>query len=361
MELLKKKEIENLVGENLDNVIGQEVINNIVEATPISETEKLVVTCPDISRLASSTYYQGKVRANFYGKDLKTNDGIPLRVLVTTDRISTGDKFRGNIPFKGQILSEISNFMFDLIKGTLPNAQLVAEGNVAVSENCDRLDFEMVLRQYAARSGSKTSLYHHYFILGEREFCGHKLDDLIPNGRLPYLMDTPSTKAEKGDHDISVPPQFLFDNGLVDELVYYNTVVRGTVDAFSKVEHFLKERGIIFVDTKFEFGMGKDGKIKFIDEGPSPDASRFWELKDYEEKLNSGAFERGENPVSYSKELTRGLGKGGPLTNEQRYKTACRYIETYQLLLGRSFVPDTRDLRQKTIEDVNKCLDAVLK
>jgi len=357
MELLTQNEIEALVGKNLDNVVGQEVIDNIVETEKISETEKRVTECSDIPELEGSFYYQGKVRANFYGGKLATKDNLPLRVLVTTGNISTHDKVRGVIPFKDQITSELSNFMFELISDTLPNSQIVASGIVAVSEQCSPIDFEMVLRRYMAKSSTETSLYHHYANLGEREFCSHKLPEgLVANGRLPFLIDTPSTKARDSGHDISVPPQYLFDNGIVSS-EDYELIKNATMNAFVRAEEFLITKGIILVDTKFELGRGKNGKIEYTDEALTLDASRYWLALDYDEK-----FLKGEDPTSYSKELARGLGKPGePFTDEHRFKIACRYIETYQLLTGKKFEPDTRDARQKIIEDTNNCLEQVMR
>lgn len=355
MELLTQKEIEKLVEKNLNNVVGQEVIDSIIETNDINETEKLVIKS-DIDRLEGAIYYQGKVRANFYDGNLVRIHEIPLRVLITTGNLSTHDKVRGVIPFKDQITSELSNFMFDLIKDTLPNSQLAAQGIVAISEQCDPIDFEMVLRQYMAKSSTTTSLFHNYVNLGKREFCGHKLpDDLVANGILPYLMDTPSTKAKEGDHDVSVSPQYLFSEGIVTP-EDYKIIKKASVEAFQIGTKALRQKGIILVDDKKEFGRGKNGKIKYMDEVLTLDAARYWLAEDYEQKLAAG-----ENPTSYSKELARGLGKPGePLTDEHRFLLGVRYIETYQLLTGKRFEPDTRDAREKIIEDTNNCLDMVL-
>jgi len=356
MELLTQDEIKPLVEQNFDNVVGQDVINSILETKNIDDTTKVIVSCPDIPKLEGSVYYQGKVRANFYDGELTSKNGIPLRILVTTGNLSTHDKVRGVIPFKDQITSELSNFMFNLIEGVLLDSQLYSEGIATVSENCNRINFEMILRRYMARTSTTTSLYHHYINLNEREFCGHKLPEyLVPNGKLHELLDTPSTKAEGGEHDISVSPQFLFDNNIVFPWEY-TAIKNAATLAFIKGESYLEDRGIILVDTKFELGKGKDGKIRFIDEYLTPDASRYWLVEDYKKKKL-----KGEDPTSYSKELARGLGKAGePLNDEQRFIIACRYIETYQLLTGKRFEPDTRHPRQKIIEDTNKCLEQVM-
>lgn len=351
MKLMNQDEIKDLVQENINNMVGQEVIDSIVTVS-----DDVVTSSPDIPRLEGSTYYQGKVRANFYGGDLITKDDIPLRVLITLGNISTHDKFKGVVPFKDQITSELSNYMFDLIKGTLPNSQIAAQGIVAVAEQCQPMDFEMVLRKYMAKSGTKTSLYHNYVDLGKREFCGHKLPEgLVANGKLPYIMDTPSTKAKKGGHDESVSPQYLFDQSIVTPEDY--AIVRNaSIEAFGMGEAFLTQLGIILVDDKKEAGRGKDGRIKWIDEVLTLDAARYWKADDYEEKLSAG-----ENPTSYSKEIARGLGEPGvPLTEQQVFQVACRYVDTYQLLTGKRFVEDLRDSRKKIVQDVNKCLDMTL-
>lgn len=342
--LLSQAEIENIVREHMDKRVSMKLVKDIFESGAIQ-------------RLKGAEVYYGKVRVNFYGQSLITRDKVPLRVIVTTDNLSTHDIVRGVIPLKGQVLNRLSNYMFNIVKGFIPNAQLATPGpSVVIAENCKPIDVEMVLRKYMAKSTTDTSLYHNYVNLGKREFCGHKLPNgLKPNQQLPYLMDTPSTKDRTGGHDISVAPKYLFDNNILlpEE---YALIKDGCVQVFSKGSFVLASRGIILVDTKFELGRNHKGEIVFIDEVLTPDASRYWMKEDYEQK-----YAAGEEPTSYSKQFARDIGKPGkPFTEDEVFQIACRYIESYQLLTGEIFKPDTRDPGQMVIEDVNRGLDEVL-
>ncbi len=339
---LSEKEINQLVEENLDASIDAGLIETLVQSE-------------EIPLLSQATYYQGKVRANFTAPHLMTQSGIPLRVIIATDQISTHDMVRGAIPFRGQILTDISNEMLALTAGHLPNAQLYAPANstVVIAENCDPFMFEMVWRCYMCKSSTETSLYYHYVDLGKREFCGHLLpEDLVANGPLPYMMDTPSTKeSEEGAHDVSVCPQELFARGIVTP-VEYGQITYMTGSAYNFGQKHFKDFGIIIPDTKFELGRTKDGRIVTIDEVLTPDSSRFWIAEDYQEKMAAG-----ESPTSYSKQFGRDIGTPGqPYTDQERFLIGCRYIETYQKLTGKRFEPDLRPPRRRIIDDINSGL-----
>lgn len=275
--------------------------------------------------------------------------------MIASDALSTHDKVRGVVPFKGQILTQLSNDMLDIVQEALPHSQIAAIGrNIVVAENCEPIKVEMVLRKYMAKSTTETSLYHHYVNLGEREFCGHKLPEgLRANEKLPYLMDTPSTKSE--GHDTSVTPKYLFDNGFLSP-EEYDAIRNACIEAFGRGAAVLEQRGIILVDTKFEIGRNREGKIVFIDELLTQDASRYWIRQDYEEK-----FAKGEEPTSYSKQLARDIGDPKqPYTEEEIKLIAERYFESYELLTGKKFQPDIRDPIEQIVDDINKGLEALV-
>ncbi|MGD9212625.1 MAG: phosphoribosylaminoimidazolesuccinocarboxamide synthase, partial [Desulfobacteraceae bacterium] len=148
--LLNEVQIKQLIENNLDKAIDAELIEDIVNSGEIEE-------------LKGAEYYQGKVRANFTGPGLVGKNGASLRVIIATDQISTHDMVRGAIPFRGQILTDISNEMFSLTSAMLPNAQLFAPTNstVVIAENCTPFMFEMVWRCYMCKSSTETSLYYH--------------------------------------------------------------------------------------------------------------------------------------------------------------------------------------------------------
>jgi phosphoribosylaminoimidazole-succinocarboxamide synthase len=228
---------------------------------------------------------------------------------------------------------------------------------VVIAENCQPFMFEMVWRCYMCKSSTETSLYYHYMNLNKREFCGHLLPEgLVANGPLPYMMDTPSTKeSEEGAHDASVRPGELFARGIVSP-IEYGQIVYMTGLAYGFGQNYFKELGIIVPDTKFEIGRTRKGRIVTIDEVLTPDSSRFWMAEDYEEKMAVG-----NNPTSYSKQFGRDIGTPGKAyTDQERFLIGCRYIETYQKLTGKGFIPNLKPLRQKIKEDIKIGLKELL-
>ena len=203
-----------------------------------------------------------------------------------------------------------------------------------------------------AESSTSTSLYQHW-LSGEREFCGHKLpDNLSPNGKLPYLMDTPSTKAK---NDESVSPQYLFDKGICTEQEYIE-IRNNSILAFGVILEHDRKKGIIPVDTKLEHGRNHRGEIVVMDEVFTLDSTRRWKLD-----LESGSFELDEQgkPKSYSKEFVRGMkfdSKTGLLSPEQELEIAVRYIETIQHISGKRFEPDRRPRDERIVESTNLIL-----
>lgn len=188
--------------------------------------------------------------------------GVDLRIMVRTPRVSTHDIIRGEIPFKDQILAVNHNYMRRMLEDVIGTSQFEIGGLgdnsiVIAAENLIQLPFENVLRAYMAKSTTETSLYHHYFVLGKREFCGHKLpEDLMPNGPLPYVMDTPSTKSD--EHDESVAPEYLFEQGICSP-EQYAEIRNNSLVAFGIVSKFLLDKGLIAVDTKTEQGVNSGG------------------------------------------------------------------------------------------------------
>lgn len=298
-------------------------------------------------------------RIEYENPPLETVDGTPLRIMVRTQRISTHDINRGEIPFKDQILSTNHNYMRRMLISALGTSQFEVEGlpdnSIAVAaENLTQIPFENVLRVYMAKSSTSTSLYQH-FIKGGREFCGHVLpDNLITNGPLPYVMDTPSTKSD--EHDESVSPEQLFQSGVCTPQ-QYTQIRNSSVFAFGMVSQFLREKGLIVVDTKIEHGINRRGEIVSQDEIWTMDSSRFWLLDDYNNQLEKLA--KGEikelDPRSYSKEFARGFSKGEQgYTDEQRAQIAVRYIEGIQHLLGKRFEPDMRSNEERVVSGIEK-------
>jgi phosphoribosylaminoimidazole-succinocarboxamide synthase len=282
--------------------------------------------------------YEGKVR------DCYVRDG--RRTIVVTDRLSAFDVVLGTIPFKGQILNQMAAYWFEATRHIVPNHVIsVPDPQVMVVRECQLLPVEFVMRSYLTGVTS-TSIWSHYD-RGARSFCGHVLPDgMRKNQRLERALLTPSTKAEKGEHDVSVSREEVLQMGLLTAPAFDEAAAMcATLFAFGQQE--ARRRGLILVDTKYEIGRLPDGKLCFIDEIHTPDSSRYWYADDYQ-----GRFDRGEEPRGLDKEYVRralveqgyrGEGPAPGLTDEVRVEAARRYIQVCELITGRAFVADTEE------------------
>src|SRR5262249_36370180 len=284
------------------------------------------------------TRYAGKVRDNYTTADGK-------RIIVVTDRLSAFDVILGTIPFKGQVLNQLAAYWFEATARIAPNHVLaVPDPCVTIARECKPLPVEFVMRSYL--TGVTTTSIWYAYERGARTFCGHALPEgMKKNQKLPRPMLTPSTKAEKGDHDESVSREELLRRGAISEADFEQAAAMcEKVFAFGVAR--ARERGLILVDTKYEIGRDADGVLVFIDEIHTPDSSRYWYAEDYEARLS-----RGEEPRALDKEYVRrwlvenrGYRGDGPppeLPEEVRVEAAKRYIAAFELVTGRTFQPDT--------------------
>lgn len=284
--------------------------------------------------LGLGTRYEGKVRDTY-------DPGDGRLVLVTTDRISAFDHvLRQAVPLKGQVLNGVAAYFFERTADVAPNHVLaVPDPNVTVGVRCEPLPVEFVVRGYLA--GHAWRVYRE----GGRELCGEPLPDGLREGdRLPRPILTPATKAVQG-HDEDVSRLEIVERGLVDA----DTMGEAADLAFAVFDRgtqIAAERGLILVDTKYEFGRAPDGRLLLIDEVHTPDSSRYYYADTYEERLRAGRPQR-----QLSKEFVRewlmdhgfrGLdGQALPdLPPEFVRDVSARYVELYETVTGRAFEPD---------------------
>ena len=312
-------------------------MRTLVDVSLIQQALSHPLEHSDFPRLGKK--YEGKVRDNY-----STADG--RRVIVVTDRISAFDRVLGTLPLKGQLLNHAAAFWFENTKHVAPNHVLsVPDPNVLVAKECTPLPVEMVVRAYLTGTTS-TSIWIHYE-RGAREFCGHALPEgLKKHAQLPQPILTPSTKAPKGDHDISASRA---------EILQISGMPAGDFDAaaemamalFREGQHICRERGLILVDTKYEFGKTADGQIVVIDEIHTPDSSRFWYSESYEARFHAGL-----DPESFDKEYVRrflvdqGYRGEGPIPvipDDVRVEATRRYIEAVDRITGAPFVPNLEE------------------
>ena len=350
--MLEEKEIRELVAAH------GAAVN---EGRPIRQ----LIDDGEIPRLSGCTVLEGKVSDSVFGDTLKTSSGKPIRLMFRNNRISTHDVNRGSIPFKDQVLAFNHDHMLRLVKDVLGSSQFEVEelspaSTVIPAENLDLVKLENVLRLYMAESSTSTSLYQHWLTAKEggksvMNYAGHELEvsALVPNGLLPYLMDTPSTK-EKIDRTIDAA--FLVESGICTECQYAQ-IRNSSLMAFGMVSQYLAQKGMILVDTKTEHGVNADGRIVSADELYTMDSSRFWRVDDRGDLLT-----RDGKPVSFSKEFARGMVKeeGQQFSEEQANEIAVRYIQGLQHLTGETFTPDLRPRDQRIVESTNLILDSLL-
>ncbi len=283
--------------------------------------------------------YAGKVRDNYTLEDGR-------RLIVVTDRISAFDHVLGTIPLKGQILNRLAAYFFEKTAGVAENHVIgVPDPNVLECVECTPIPVEFVVRAYATGTTS-TSLWTHYQ-RGVRVFCGNVLPEgLEKHTRLVHPIVTPATKAPLGQHDVSGSREEMIAQGGVtaDD---FDRAAAMALALFARGEEMAAARGLLFVDTKYEFGKTRDGRIVVIDEIHTPDSSRYWIEASYETRLA-----KGEDPESLDKDFVRraliesGYGGDGPpppLSREVRLGAAERYIRAFEMITGAPFVPDLSD------------------
>ncbi len=279
--------------------------------------------------------YEGKVRDCY-----SMGDG--RRLLVTTDRISAFDRVLGTLPLKGQLLNHCAHFWFRETAAVAPNHYLsLPDPNLMMVRECRPLPVEMVVRAYLTGTTS-TSIWVHYE-RGERTFCGHTLPDgMRKHQALPRPILTPSTKAAKGAHDVSLSREGILQEANVSP-EDFDHAAEMALSLFRRGQALCAERGLILVDTKYEFGKTPEGDLVVIDEIHTPDSSRFWYADTYQER-----FDAGLDPDSFDKEYVRrwlasrgfkGEGPAPQLPDEVRVEATSRYIQAVESITGEPFRP----------------------
>lgn len=282
-------------------------------------------------------HYKGKVRENY---DLP--DG--RRIIIATDRLSAFDVILTAIPLKGELLTQTARYWFEETADICPNHVLdYPDPNVVVGTRLDILPVEIVVRDYLAGTTS-TSVLTKYKN-GERDMYGIRLPDgLRDNEKLPQTIITPTSKALDGGHDEPLTRDDILTRGLLSE-EQWDTVSRYALALFARGKALAAQRGLILVDTKYEFGTDKDGTVILADEIHTPDSSRYWLAESYEHR-----FKAGERPQSFDKDFIRAwvTARCDPYKDripkipaELIEQTSRVYTQAYETITGKTFVADT--------------------
>jgi phosphoribosylaminoimidazole-succinocarboxamide synthase len=285
--------------------------------------------------------YFGKVRDCY---DLPATATEPARrILISSDRISAFDRILAAIPYKGQVLTQLARWWFDRTADICPNHVLAyPDPNVVIGKHVTILPVEVVVRGYLAGTTS-TSVLTQYKA-GVRHMYGHTLPDgLRDNQVLPAAIITPTSKAFDGGHDEPLTADEIVSQGLLTAAQWAEVSAKALA-LFARGQKMAAERGLILVDTKYEFGLDAEGQILIADEIHTPDSSRYWIASGY-----PAAFEAGTRPPSFDKDVIRSWvgARCDPYKDpipeipaEMIEKTSRVYIDAYEQITGEPFVPD---------------------
>ena len=314
------------------------------------------ITDTNFSFPHQTAYYQGKVREVYTIAD-------QYLLMIASDRISAFDVVMPKgIPFKGQILNQLSSYMLEQTKDIVPNwLQATPDPNVSLGKKAKPFPVEMVVRGYLAGHAFRE------YDSGKREICGIRLPDgLKQNQKLEQPIITPTTKAQQGGHDEDISKAEILEQGLVTP-ADIETLEEMTLKLFEKGTRLAKERGLILVDTKYEFGRTQEDDIILIDEVHTPDSSRFFYADEYQDRLDKGQPQK-----QLSKEFVREWlmengfqGKPGQITPEFTddiiHRISDRYVELYEKLTGKSFERAPQDdLEARIFHNCEKAIDQLL-
>jgi phosphoribosylaminoimidazole-succinocarboxamide synthase len=318
--------------------------NNYLKMNTINETN---FNFPN-----QKSIYKGKVREVY-------NINNDVLVMVATDRLSAFDVILPRqIPFKGQILNQIATKMMHETADVVPN-WLVAnpDENVAVGHLCEPFKVEMVIRGYMSGHAARE------YKAGKRVLCGVQMaEGLKENDKFPLPIITPTTKAANGEHDEDISREDILANGVVSEKDYL-VLEDYTRKLFEKGTEIAAKRGLILVDTKYEFGKTKEGEILLIDEIHTPDSSRYFYLDGYQQRQN-----KGEAQKQLSKEFVRQWliengfqGQDGQqipeMSDEKIIEISNRYIELFEQITGEKFLKaSTENVMERIENNVNAFL-----
>jgi phosphoribosylaminoimidazole-succinocarboxamide synthase len=291
------------------------------------------ITTTNFNFPGQKSVYRGKVREVY-------NINDDLLVMIATDRLSAFDVvLPKGIPYKGQILNQIATQFMKMTQDIVPNWLIATpDPNVAVGHLCEPFKVEMVIRGYVSGHAARE------YAAGKRTLCGVNMPEgLKENDQFPTPIITPTTKADNGSHDEDISREAILSKGIVTEEDYL-VLEQYTRALFQRGTEIAASRGLILVDTKYEFGKTKDGQIVLIDEIHTPDSSRYFYAEGYQERQD-----KGEEQKQLSKEFVRRWliengfqGQEGQqipdMTDAYIESVSERYIELYENILGEQFV-----------------------
>ena len=279
------------------------------------------------------------------------------RLIITTDRLSAFDRILATVPYKGQVLNQLSAWWFEQMQHIIPNHIVsLPDPNAAVVHIAEPLPIEVIVRGYITGVTS-TALWYRYS-LGERYIYGYEFPEgLQKNQALPEPIITPTTKGGATGHDERLTCPEVVEKGLLDQQIW-GQVQSAALAIFNCGQEIARKAGLILVDTKYEFGCAADGSVLLIDEVHTPDSSRFWKADTYKVR-----FDAGEDPENFDKEFVRlayaekgyrGDGEIPSMPDALWVSAGERYIETYEMLTGKEFAPGAYPVQERLLENLRQ-------
>jgi phosphoribosylaminoimidazole-succinocarboxamide synthase len=316
---------KDIIGKNLDNCLD------------------------DTSFLPLKNRKKGKVR--------DTYDLGDRLLLITTDRQSAFDRILASIPFKGQVLNQVSAFWFEQTADIVPNQMIdVPDPNVTLAKKCSVLPIEFVVRGYL--TGSTDTSAWMLYSKGARDICGNRLPDgMVKNQKFDEPILTPTTKSDL--HDESISPAQILERGIIEPAVW-RRCEEVVFDLFDRGTRTAAENGLILVDTKYELGLDEKGAVTLIDEIHTPDSSRYWIADTYQSR-----FDQRQEPENIDKEFLRLWFKDHcdpykdkvlpEAPKDLVVELSSRYIKLYEMITGKEFKVDTTiSIKDRLLKNLKK-------
>ena len=279
------------------------------------------------------------------------------RLLITTDRLSAFDRILAAVPYKGQVLNQLSAWWFANTRDIVDNHALsLPDPNALVAQEVEPFPVEVIVRGYITGVTS-TALWYRYS-LGEREIYGYTFPDgLRKNQALPAPIITPTTKGGPTGHDERLTCAEVTEKGYLDAHIWH-AVQSAALALFQRGQETAAKAGLILVDTKYEFGRAPNGRIMLIDEVHTPDSSRFWKADSYVERFNCGEepenFDKEFIRMAYAERGYRGDGEAPEMPDSLWEAASQRYITIYEKLTGQRFAPGSYPVEPRLLENLRK-------
>ena len=276
----------------------------------------------------------------------KVRDSYPLgngqRLIVTTDRLSAFDQILKSLPFKGQVLNQLSAWWFEQTKTIINNHMIsLPDPNASIVKEVTPFPIEVIVRGYIS-GVTKTALWYRYS-MGERKIYGYDFPEgLSKNQQLPEPIITPTTKGGPTGHDERLTCAEVTQKGFLDETTWFS-IQEASIKIFKKGQELAQKAGLILVDTKYEFGLSEEGEILLIDEVHTPDSSRFWKADNYQSRISQGLepenFDKEFIRILYAENGYRGDGVAPQLPSDTWVQASELYIRAFEMLTGQIFAP----------------------